>query len=299
MLLDSDSDCPAELGPTIHGWAVEAEGGVPCGVVLAHREYEAWFLAAIESLRGHRSVRINRLSARGSRCRLPTVDHGRSASLPPRLGIWSGRWGRMSILGRQPLGQQLPDGRCDHRTFPVPLFCRFSLNLVVRLTRRQTWGTMSRQVGDARDFGESRTTAFLVEEDSSVCRAQAPGTVLCVRSSAAGLWLPRDCLQSDPDGGSSAPQEPFIAAAWRRSAEYDRTWPRQSEHRHLQAPGRRKPGPSESWNLKPIHVVQMQPETPKRVIPALTSAIPDAHTRTMSDDAIRANRASPITAERA
>ena len=59
MLLDSDSDCPAELGPTIHGWAVEAAGGVPCGVVLAHREYEAWFLAAIESLRGHRGVRID------------------------------------------------------------------------------------------------------------------------------------------------------------------------------------------------------------------------------------------------
>ena len=59
MLLDADSDCPAELGPTVHGWAVEAAGGVPCGVVLAHREYEAWFLAAIESLRGHRGVRID------------------------------------------------------------------------------------------------------------------------------------------------------------------------------------------------------------------------------------------------
>ena len=59
MLLDGDSDCPADLGPTVQGWATEAAGGVPCGVVLAHREYEAWFLAAIESLRGHRGVRID------------------------------------------------------------------------------------------------------------------------------------------------------------------------------------------------------------------------------------------------
>ena len=28
-------------------------------MVLAHREFEAWFLAAVESLRGHRGVRID------------------------------------------------------------------------------------------------------------------------------------------------------------------------------------------------------------------------------------------------
>ena len=57
MLFDGDSDCPAELGPAVQGWATEAAGEVPCAVVIAHREYEAWFLAAIESLRGHRNVR--------------------------------------------------------------------------------------------------------------------------------------------------------------------------------------------------------------------------------------------------
>ena len=59
VLFDADSDCPAELGPTVYGWAVEAADRVPCAVVLAHREYEAWFLAAIESLRGHRGVRTD------------------------------------------------------------------------------------------------------------------------------------------------------------------------------------------------------------------------------------------------
>ena len=46
-----------EVGPTVQRWAADAAGGMPCWVVIAHREYEAWFLAAIESLRGHRNVR--------------------------------------------------------------------------------------------------------------------------------------------------------------------------------------------------------------------------------------------------
>ena len=57
VLLDGDADCPAELGPTVQAWATAAAGDVPCRVVLAHREYEAWFLAAIKSLRGQRNVR--------------------------------------------------------------------------------------------------------------------------------------------------------------------------------------------------------------------------------------------------
>ena len=59
VLLDGDSDCPAELGPTVQTWAAAAADDTPCRVVLAHREYEAWFLAAIESLRGRRGVRID------------------------------------------------------------------------------------------------------------------------------------------------------------------------------------------------------------------------------------------------
>ena len=56
LLLDGNSDCPAELGPTVQEWATAAADGTPCCVVLAHREYEAWFLASIESLRGFRGV---------------------------------------------------------------------------------------------------------------------------------------------------------------------------------------------------------------------------------------------------
>ena len=51
MLFDGSCDCPAEVGPTVHTWAAEVAAGAPYGVVLAHREFEAWFLAAIGSLR--------------------------------------------------------------------------------------------------------------------------------------------------------------------------------------------------------------------------------------------------------
>lgn len=62
VLFDSDNDCPKEFGPTVQGWAQAEGGAVPCEVVLAHREYEAWFISAIESLRGFRRVRADATS---------------------------------------------------------------------------------------------------------------------------------------------------------------------------------------------------------------------------------------------
>jgi len=57
IIFDSDDDCPAEKGPEVEAWAQDEAGNLPCVVVLAHHEFEAWFLAAIESLRGTRGVR--------------------------------------------------------------------------------------------------------------------------------------------------------------------------------------------------------------------------------------------------
>lgn len=56
VLFDADDDCPKDLGPTLERWAREAAGGRPCAVVMANREYEAWFLASIEALRGQAAV---------------------------------------------------------------------------------------------------------------------------------------------------------------------------------------------------------------------------------------------------
>jgi hypothetical protein len=59
VLIDSDDDCPAELGPQLLDRARKARGDLPIGVVLAKREFEGWFLASAESLRGQRGLPDN------------------------------------------------------------------------------------------------------------------------------------------------------------------------------------------------------------------------------------------------
>lgn len=54
ILLDSDDDCPSELGMKILARAQALMPGTRISVVLANREYEAWFIAASESLNGKR-----------------------------------------------------------------------------------------------------------------------------------------------------------------------------------------------------------------------------------------------------
>lgn len=53
VLIDADDDCPAELGPDLLRRARQARPDIPVSVVLANREFEAWFLAAAPSLAGH------------------------------------------------------------------------------------------------------------------------------------------------------------------------------------------------------------------------------------------------------
>ena len=54
--MDSDDDCPALLGPDLLSKASAARSDVPAAVVLPNREFESWFLAAAESLRGLRGL---------------------------------------------------------------------------------------------------------------------------------------------------------------------------------------------------------------------------------------------------
>lgn len=56
VLFDGEDDCPATTGERVRAWAQIAAPNVPCEVVLAYREYESWFLAGLESLRGHFSI---------------------------------------------------------------------------------------------------------------------------------------------------------------------------------------------------------------------------------------------------
>lgn len=53
IFLDADDDCPAQKGPEILAKASTVIPGTDIACVLAEREYEAWFLAAFDSLRTH------------------------------------------------------------------------------------------------------------------------------------------------------------------------------------------------------------------------------------------------------
>lgn len=52
VVIDSDDDCPANLGPALLNRVNQANIGVAVAVVLAHKEIESWFVAAANSLAG-------------------------------------------------------------------------------------------------------------------------------------------------------------------------------------------------------------------------------------------------------
>jgi len=56
LLIDADDDCPADLGPRLLARMVTARPDRRMAVVLANREFEGWFLAAVPSLAGHREL---------------------------------------------------------------------------------------------------------------------------------------------------------------------------------------------------------------------------------------------------
>lgn len=59
LLFDGEDDCPKNLAETVRAWAKEAAMDTPCDVVIAYREYETWFLAALESLSGQYGIRVD------------------------------------------------------------------------------------------------------------------------------------------------------------------------------------------------------------------------------------------------
>ena len=59
VLLDANGDCPARLAPDILQRTRTARSGRRVEVVLAKCEYESWFIATIDSLRGARGISPN------------------------------------------------------------------------------------------------------------------------------------------------------------------------------------------------------------------------------------------------
>ena len=56
IILDSDEDCPRRLGPALLDRASQTRSDLLIAVALAKCEFEAWFLASAESLRGQRGL---------------------------------------------------------------------------------------------------------------------------------------------------------------------------------------------------------------------------------------------------
>ena len=59
LLIDADSDCPATLGPSLLDRARARRGDVPIVSIAAKHEFENWFVAAAESLRGVRGLQAD------------------------------------------------------------------------------------------------------------------------------------------------------------------------------------------------------------------------------------------------
>jgi hypothetical protein len=56
VVVDADGECPAELGPRLQAWAQAARADVPCAVVIAKQEYEAWLIAGATGLSSQRGL---------------------------------------------------------------------------------------------------------------------------------------------------------------------------------------------------------------------------------------------------
>lgn len=87
ILLDSDGECPLKIASRIEQIAMAEISDIHTQVVVAHQEYETWFLAGIETLRGQRSIHtdasppINPETIKGAKERLEEqMDHGSSYS---------------------------------------------------------------------------------------------------------------------------------------------------------------------------------------------------------------------------
>ncbi len=57
VIFDLDDDCARDIVPRLRKWGEQEAPRLPLIVSLARREYEAWFLAAVESHRGKRRIR--------------------------------------------------------------------------------------------------------------------------------------------------------------------------------------------------------------------------------------------------
>jgi hypothetical protein len=84
IVFDGDDDCPKDLALRVQGWAQAEATPLPCCVVMPNCEYEAWFLATIESLRGTRGIRDDAVSHPDPESRRGAAEELRRRMAPNR-----------------------------------------------------------------------------------------------------------------------------------------------------------------------------------------------------------------------
>ena len=81
LLLDGDDDCPADLGPAVQDWAATAAGESAVPGRAGPPGIRSLVLAAVESLRGRRGIRIDAESHPA-----PESPRGAKEQLEARMG---------------------------------------------------------------------------------------------------------------------------------------------------------------------------------------------------------------------
>jgi hypothetical protein len=58
LFMDADDDCVKDISERLHAWIDEEWSCVKFEIIVIPREFECWFIAALESLRGVRGISI-------------------------------------------------------------------------------------------------------------------------------------------------------------------------------------------------------------------------------------------------
>lgn len=110
VMLDADDDCPVALSRDLKARCEIVVPHRAVSIVLANREYEAWFIASAESLSGKRGF----VCPTGI---LPDPDSPRDAKGWVRSQITGGRYGEATDQAAFTAQMSLPDAHGRSRSF--------------------------------------------------------------------------------------------------------------------------------------------------------------------------------------
>jgi hypothetical protein len=110
ILLDADDDCPKALAGDIQARARQILGSRKLAVVIANREYEAWFIAGATSIAAHRKVSL-------AGVQLPPAESRRDAKGWVRAHLCHGLYGEITDQAKMTATMDLDAAHAGSRSF--------------------------------------------------------------------------------------------------------------------------------------------------------------------------------------